>query len=496
MTSHLELEQWLARLTEAGLDVSAETAARLGSDSSVGSFEDLLGLLREKNVLTPWQIEQLQAGRKSFLVGKYRLLKELGRGGMGEVYLAEHLTMERRVAIKMIPRDLPSAAFERFLAEVRTIAALDHPNIVHAYNVDLDEGRYYLIMEYVEGEDLEKFVRTRGRLGWRNALEIIRQAATGLAHAHEKGIVHCDIKPANLIVTPQGLVKILDLGLARLRGPSQHAGTTESSIIGTVDYMAPELALDPQNVDPRADIYSLGCVLFFCLVGQPPFAGGTLAERIVKHQAQPPPDLQRLRPDVPEALAGIYRRMLAKSPRDRFASAGDVVRALKSCEEASSSVLIRARALPQETTGTRPRPKTAIQEQNGSMPAAGPSGAAVATAEKQDGNRKETASSLRGRVLSKRTLLGAILTGGVCLLLVAVWILFRMLHPPSGKPPLQPPVNQAESQTVRSSPPRPADDPEAFRRGIEEWMRSQAAKSAGPMENSGTPSAQKPPSKR
>lgn len=495
MAPQTALEQWLVRLAEAGLGVSSHTAPWLPDGASVRSFDDLLTLLRERNVLTPWQIEQLRAGRRSFLVGKYRLLRPLGRGGMGEVYLAEHLTMGRRVAIKMIPRDLPPPALERFLVEVRTLAALDHPNIVHAYNVDLDEGRYYLVMEYVEGEDLERFVGRRGRLGWRNAVEIVRQAATGLAHAHEKGFVHCDIKPANLIITPQGVVKILDLGLARLRGPSQDAGAPEGSVIGTVDYMAPELALDPQHVDPRADIYSLGCVLFFCLVGQPPFAGGTLAERIVKHQTQPPPDLQHLRPDVPDTLAEICRRMLAKSPGERFPTASEVARALKHCEESSSSLLIRARALPEDGSSPQPRPKAPVQTEGEKGPEAGQSGSRPDTPEKGDGEQKKSVALKVPRPF-RRAILGALITGGLCLFLLLVWAVFQKVQTTPEKPAGQRPASPPEQQTLRSPRPRPADDPEEFRRGIEEWMRSQATKSASPSRSSSTSPGRKTPSKQ
>ncbi|HOA53337.1 MAG TPA: serine/threonine-protein kinase, partial [Thermogutta sp.] len=211
MASEAQIQEWIHRLAAAGL--SCDLPKMSEEVSQITSFAQFLEYLVRQKVLTAWQAEELVKGRQSFLLGKYRLLTELGRGGMAHVFLAEHVTMERRVAIKLISSNLPPSARDRFLAEVRTIASLDHPNIVHAYNVDCDGAQYYLVMEYVEGKTLEHMVRESGPLPWRQATDIARQTALGLGYAHAQGVIHCDLKPANIIVNSEGVVKILDLGL-------------------------------------------------------------------------------------------------------------------------------------------------------------------------------------------------------------------------------------------------------------------------------------------
>jgi serine/threonine protein kinase len=287
--------------------------------------------LVRNDTLTRWQAGQLLAGRSKCTVGKYKLLELLGRGGMGSVYLGQHVMMNRRVALKIIPRHIGKdpAGLERFLAEARTIASLDHPNVVQAYSVDNEGDQYYLVMEYVEGLDLARLVEAEGPLDCASAVDYIRQAADGLAHAHTRNMVHCDIKPSNLIVNPQGVVKILDMGLARLTGEKQVNGeTNDERILGTVDYMAPEQALHTADFNHRADIYALGCTLYFLLSGHPPFPEGTLPERILKHQTQEPRSLALERADVPQSLIEICRKMMAKRPADRFQTAGELSQVL------------------------------------------------------------------------------------------------------------------------------------------------------------------------
>src|SRR3972149_4969882 len=196
-------------------------ARRLAQDSA--DPQSLAKTLVRLEMLTRWQAGQLLAGRSTFFLGKYKLIELLGRGGMGSVFLSEHVMMNRRVALQIIPRQIGKdpAGLERFLAEARTIAALDHPNIVQAYNVDNEGDLYYLVMEYVEGFDLQRLVEAEGPLDSASAVDYMRQAAEGLAHAHARKMVHCDIKPSNLIINPQGVVKILDMGLARLAGPGK-----------------------------------------------------------------------------------------------------------------------------------------------------------------------------------------------------------------------------------------------------------------------------------
>ncbi len=282
-------------------------------------------------LLSRWQAGQLLAGRSSFLLSKYKLIDLLGRGGMGSVFLAQHCTMNRPVALKVISREIAEdpAALERFLAEARAIATLNHPNIVQAYSVDNEGNRYYIVMEYVDGPDLRQLVRDKGPLDYRRAAEYIRQTAEGLCHAHQQKIIHCDIKPSNLLVNGQGVVKILDMGLARLAGRAHAVGPDQSETVqGSVDYLAPEQARADGELDHRADIYALGCTLYFLLTGRPPFSEGTTPERLMQHQTRQPPELSQLRPDVPAELVAVCRKMMAKQPADRYQSAQEVIDAL------------------------------------------------------------------------------------------------------------------------------------------------------------------------
>ena len=290
----------------------------------------LLDMLVARGVLTEWQKTQLLAGRTGFFIGNYVLLGLLGRGGMGSVFLGRHTTMNRRCAVKVVSKKVGKDpdSLDQFLTEARAIASLDHPNIVQAYDVDKENDHFYIVMEYVEGQSLEEIINIEGVLDCESAVDCIRQAAAGLAHAHSRNMVHCDIKPSNLLVNEQGVVKILDMGMARLVGESGISNSDSRSnekILGTVDYMAPEQAVAAPNFDFRADVYSLGCTLFALLVGHPPFNEGTLTQRILKHQTQDPPSLRRFRQDVPVNLADICMKMMAKDPADRYQTAQEVV---------------------------------------------------------------------------------------------------------------------------------------------------------------------------
>jgi len=286
--------------------------------------------------LTRWQADKLLQGMyKGFFLGKYRLLSLLGKGGMSSVYLAEHVLMRRRCAIKVLPFNLvdDSSYLARFHREAQAVAALDHPNIVRAYDVDVDKGVeknrevHFLVMEYVSGRSLQETVPHDGPIGFVQAADTIRQAADGLQHAHQAGMVHRDIKPGNLLVDLNGLVKILDLGLARFFDDQDEEPLTvehDQKILGTADYLAPEQALDSHSADARADIYSLGCTFYFLLAGRPPFTDGTLAQRLMSHQAKEPPSLKGFRDDVPAGLVEIIEKMMAKNPADRYQTAEDV----------------------------------------------------------------------------------------------------------------------------------------------------------------------------
>lgn len=295
--------------------------------------EQLAERLMARGMLTGWQCEKLMEGRhKGFFLKRYKLLDHLGTGGMSSVYLAEHVLMQRRVAIKVLPRNRveDTSYLARFHREAQAAAALDHRNIVRAYDVDNDGSIHFLVMEYVEGRDLQAVVRDEGSLSYTDAADYIRQGALGLAHAHEAGLIHRDVKPANLLVDLKNVVKVLDLGLARFTDEDRASLTVayDENVLGTADYLAPEQALDSHGVDARADIYGLGCSLYFLLTSHPPFPDGTLPQRLMAHQKQPPPPIRNDRPDVPQDLVDICGKMMAKRPGQRYGSMREVAEVL------------------------------------------------------------------------------------------------------------------------------------------------------------------------
>ncbi|QGJ72336.1 Hypothetical protein PBC10988_40540 [Planctomycetales bacterium 10988] len=289
--------------------------------------------LIEDELLTEWQYELLREGRyDGFFLGKYRLLDHIGSGGMGDVYLAQHRRLNRRCALKVLPVALTEnpQLLARFYQEAQATAALDHPHIVRAYDVDEEGCVNFLVMEYVCGEDLQQRVQRDGWLDPKEIVNYLRQAALGLQHAHEKGMIHRDIKPSNLLVDAEGNLKILDLGVARLQKSEDEASLTlagHEEVLGTVDYLAPEQLLDPHHVDGRADLYSLGCTLFFLLTGRPPFFEGTMAQRLMAHQAKEPPSIKSIREDVPIEVIGFCTRLMSKNPDDRYQTANEVAEA-------------------------------------------------------------------------------------------------------------------------------------------------------------------------
>lgn len=272
-------------------------------------------------ILTQWQATKLLAGKgKGFYLGSYRLLRPLGKGGMGVVYLGEHHVMKRLMALKILPPEATAdpRRIRRFQDEAKACAQLDHPNIVRAYDFAEASGKLYIVMEYVDGIDLHHAVARDGQMSVPEAIDALTQAASGLAHAHERGIIHRDIKPSNLMLRTDGVVKVSDLGLARM-GWSDDDGNRR--LMGTADFVAPEQAINSQSVDARADIYSLGCSLYFLLTGQPPFDGASVPQKLAKHQTAPVPDVRSKRPDCPASVAELLMRLMAKRPEDRPKSA-------------------------------------------------------------------------------------------------------------------------------------------------------------------------------
>jgi len=290
--------------------------------------EAIAEALIEVDLLTRWQAEKLLAGKhRGFILGKYKFLRQLGKGGMSTVYLAEHMLMNRKVAVKVLPQNRveDSTYLERFRIEARAAAKLDDPHIVRAFDIDNEGKTHYLVMEYVEGQDLHLLVKDVGRLDYNTAADYIVQVARGLDHAHEMGLVHRDIKPANCLLDKNGVVKLLDMGLARLVGDEASLTMDNNeNVLGTADYLAPEQALNSHKADRRADIYSLGCTLYFLLTGHPPFPEGSISERLLKHQVESPASILTERPEAPPTLLHICERMMNKDPDDRYQTAGEV----------------------------------------------------------------------------------------------------------------------------------------------------------------------------
>jgi serine/threonine protein kinase len=316
-----QLDQWLARNEDRtdAMDKPKYVATALVNDG----------------LLTQFQARQLLAGKSSgFIVeGKYKLLELIAVGGMGAVYLCEHIHMRRLVALKFLPKELTQSpeAVERFSREARAIAALDHPNIVRAFDLHRSDQYHYLIMEYVDGRNLADLVTQFGPFSVDRAVNYIVQAACGLQHAHDLGWVHRDIKPGNLLLDRRGVIKVLDLGLARLWNNAQDRLTTDfdnPNVLGTADYISPEQALASSEVDIRADIYSLGATLYYLLTGEQIFPAQTMAQKLLMHQTRPVPSVRALKPEVPEGLEHVLNKMLAKSPTQRHQSPAELVMAL------------------------------------------------------------------------------------------------------------------------------------------------------------------------
>jgi serine/threonine protein kinase len=291
-------------------------------------------ILVRKGVLTRFQANQLLAGRhRGFRLGSYIIRDRLGQGGMGAVYLAEHETLRRRVALKVLPPQRGTehrVSVERFLREARAAAALDHPNIVRIHDIAQQGEVHYLSLEYVEGQTLDQLLVRGGPITPSRAVGYIAQTAAGLQHAHEKGIVHRDIKPSNLILTKDGTIKIVDMGLARSYNKVEDNLTEvldKDAVVGSADYIAPEQALGDPNIDIRADIYSLGATFFSLITGKPPFEGST-SQKLLQHQMKNVPCLSDSDPTFPPKLAQVVAKMLAKKPDERYQTPAEVIEAL------------------------------------------------------------------------------------------------------------------------------------------------------------------------
>ncbi len=357
-----DLETVVRSISDSGLMAEKDVGSflkGLSAERRPTDGQQLLQQLVRMHRLTTFQAQAVYQGKANTLVmGNYVLLDKLGEGGMGQVFKAQHRRMERIVALKILPAEAIKSeeSVQRFHREVKAAARLSHPNIVRAYDADEAHGLHFLVMEYVEGTDLEKLVRTNGPLPAAVAANYICQAATGLACAHEHKIVHRDIKPSNLVLDASGTVKILDMGLARIEETpaldgrtAEAALTRDGDVMGTVDYMSPEQGLNTKNADARSDIYSLGCTLYFLLTGWPMYEGDSVMEKLLAHREKTLPPLREQRKDITAALDAAFRRMVAKKPERRQQTMNQVVAELERCAGRSPSAVRQA---PRSTAET------------------------------------------------------------------------------------------------------------------------------------------------
>ncbi len=281
-------------------------------------------------LLTDFQAEQFLLGKwRGFTVGKYKLLERVGVGGMGQVFLCEHLFMKKRVAVKILPpaKAEQPAALGRFYREARAAGQLEHPNIVRTHDIDQDGNLHYIVMEYVDGSNLLDMVKHHGPMPAPRAAHYIRQTALGLQYAFDNGLIHRDIKPGNVLVDRNGTAKLLDMGLARFYQDQSDMLTVkydDKIVLGTADYVAPEQVANSHAVDVRADIYALGGSLYFLLAGHPPFPTGTVSQKLLWHRTKDPTPLRQVRPDVPDGLAAVVAKMMHKDPAQRYQTPAEV----------------------------------------------------------------------------------------------------------------------------------------------------------------------------
>jgi serine/threonine protein kinase len=315
-------------LTKAQLQEAEDSVrAALGlSDVAELRESQLIDQLLELGRLNRWQVEQLKQGRTRFKLNDYLVIDSIGRGGMGEVYKAVHTMMGRVEAIKVLPRYKSTpTAIASFSREIRAQAQMDHPNLVRALYAGHDANVYYLVTEYVPGTDLRRLVRARQKLTMTEAATIASQAAKGLAYAHSRGMIHRDVKPGNLLVTPEGQTKVSDLGLAGFLNEADGDDPRAGKTVGTADYLAPELIQNPAAISPAVDVYSLGCTLYYAVTGKVPFPGGTTSEKTKRHVEDTPLKPSRINPELSEAFVEIIAAMMEKNPAKRIQTANEVV---------------------------------------------------------------------------------------------------------------------------------------------------------------------------
>ena len=341
LVTHADIEQ-----------ARAELRSQWSGDADAAITDrQLADKLIEMGRLNSYQAIQLLNGRTKLHLGPYQILDMIAQGGMGQVFKAEHQWMGRIVAVKVLPRSKSTPeAIKSFTREIRVLAKLDHENLVRAYDAGHDGNVYFLVTEYVPGTDLRRYVRNRGKLNMREAATIISQAAAGLQHAHELGLIHRDVKPGNILVTPDGQTKLSDLGLAGWLNDGEdslHPGKT----VGTADYLPPEQIMSPGSITPAGDIYSLGCTLYYAVTGKVPYPGGTTREKAHRHCTDTALHPRIFNPTLSDAFLDVMAAMMERDPKQRIQTAEEVIQRL----EPWAGEAVPAPSEPDETAGVPPR---------------------------------------------------------------------------------------------------------------------------------------------
>ena len=330
------LDDFVANVARSGLILPHDLArARAGLDPEPDADSDvrLARLLVQQGFLTAYQARKLLSGAtRGFFLGGYRILRPLGEGGMGKVFLAARDHDDQQVAIKVLP---PKRASEedqsllRFRREMDLSRRVQHPNLARTIEVGNEGDIYFMVMEYIPGESLYEVVKgpRGGPLRVPDTARFFLKVLDGLDAAHAGGLVHRDLKPGNIMVTPEGDAKVLDLGLARaLGGDEGETLTRPNTVIGTLDYASPEQLGNAASADRRSDLYSIGCTLYFTLAGRPPFEGGDVVNKIFKQRMEDPAPLEQVARGVPTAFAAIVRKLMAKDPGDRYQNCEELPR--------------------------------------------------------------------------------------------------------------------------------------------------------------------------
>jgi eukaryotic-like serine/threonine-protein kinase len=338
-----------------------EVSAKVMRGEYPRASSDLAEQLVNEGILTEFQVHRLLRNKThGLVVGPYVILERLGAGSMGRVFKAQHQLMGRTVALKLIAPEKATRAnaMARFHREMRLIGRLDHPNVVRAFDADKVGKTLYIVMEYVAGKSLDILLDARGPLPPAEVVDYASQAALGLGHAHDQGIVHRDIKPSNLLVSESGQVKILDLGLSAFTEAENQASfaTAAGHVVGTIDYMSPEQAMGC-DLDGRSDLFSLGCTMFLLMTGQFPFTGDTAFERIVQRVKGRPTPILQVCPDLPPSLVEVLDKLLAHRPEDRFQTAVEASEAMRAWMHHKTANFPACRSTPpQESPPPGPEP--------------------------------------------------------------------------------------------------------------------------------------------